>query len=338
MPLTLEDVARECGVSRSTVSRVINNDPNVKDATRSAVLEVIQRINFQPNLAARGLARGRTGVLALVIPRAAAAVFVDPYFPLLIQGVSSACNARSYGMMFWLVEPEYEGRMAQQIIYNGLIDGAIVASAAMDDPIVSALAETRRIPFLLIGRHPSDAAVSFVDVDNRAGAAQAVEHLIQQGRRRIATLSGPLAMVTGVDRLRGYQDALEQHGLAWDPALCAEGNFQEESGYEGMRRLLEHHPDALFAASDMMAIGAMRAIEQAGLRVPEDIAVVGFDDIPAACRTTPPLTTIAQPIQRCGAVAADNLMDLVEDPNPTLRSLILTTDLVVRGSSVVKQN
>lgn len=335
MPLTLEDIARMSGVSRSTVSRVINNDPKVNADTRKSVMEVIQRINFQPNLAARGLAVGRTRVLALVIPRTTAAVFVDPYFPLLIQGVSSACNARSYCMMFWLVEPDYEQRMVQQIIYNGLIDGVIIASAVIDDPIVNALVQTRRIPFLMIGRHISDPSVSFVDVENRSSAMQAVEHLIQQGRRRIATVSGPFSMVAGVDRYHGYQDALLKYDLPLDPALVAEGNFNEEAGYEGMRKLLPAQPDALFAASDMMAIGALRAIEEAGLRVPQDIAVVGFDDIPIASRTNPPLTTMAQPTQHCGAVAADLLIDMIENPTPAPQHVILTTDLIVRSSSVV---
>ncbi len=270
-----------------------------------------------------------------MIPRTAAAVFVDPYFPLLIQGVSSACNARSYCMMFWLVEPEYEQRMAQQIIYNGLIDGVIIASAVIDDPIVKALVQTRRIPFLMIGRHISDPDVSFVDVENCSSAARAVEHLIQQGRHRIATVSGPLSMVAGVDRYHGYQDALQKYGLSIDPALAAEGNFTEESGYECMRTLLPAQPDALFAASDMMAIGALRAIEEAGLRVPQDIAVVGFDDIPIASRTNPPLTTMAQPTQHCGAVAADLLIDMIENPTPDPHQVILTTDLIVRSSSVV---
>ena len=333
MPLTLEDIARMSGVSRSTVSRVINDAPNVRESTRQFVLEVIRRIDFQPNLAARGLAVGRTQVLALVIPRTAAAVFVDPYFPLLIQGVSSACNARSYSMMLWLVEPDYEQRMVQQIIYNGLIDGVIVASAVIEDPIVTALAQTRRIPFLTIGRHPTDPNVSFVDIDNRSSAMKAVEHLILRGRRRIGTVSGPLTMVAGLDRFRGYQDALMKYGFPLDQVLTAEADFSETGGYEAMRQLLPWHPDGLFAASDMMAIGALRAIKQAGLCVPENIAVVGFDDIPIASRTDPPLTTMAQPTQRCGAIAADLLIDMIENPAPTPRRVILTTELVVRASS-----
>ena len=144
MPLTLEDIARMSGVSRSTVSRVINDDRNVKEATRRKVWEVIQKINFQPNLAARGLAVGRTQVLGLVIPMAVSSVFIDPYFPLLIQGISSACNPRGYSMMLWLAQPDFEQRMASQILNNSLTDGVIVASAVEDDPIVAALIHGRK--------------------------------------------------------------------------------------------------------------------------------------------------------------------------------------------------
>jgi LacI family transcriptional regulator len=332
MPLTLEDIARMSGVSRSTVSRVINDDPNVKEATRQKVWELIHNINFQPNLAARGLAAGRTQVLGLVIPMAVASVFADPYFPLLIQGISSACNARGYSMMLWLAEPEYERRLARQILYSALIDGVIIASAVMDDPIVTALTESKKVPFIMVGRHPTDSAVSYVDVDNRIGAKQAVEHLFNLGHRRVATITGPQTMVAGIDRFQGYLDALAHFKVAVDPDLISQGDFSEKAGYHAMEKLLPYHPQAVFAASDMMAIGAIRAIQDAGLEIPADIAVVGFDDIPDAARLHPALTTIRQPTSRSGVWAAELLIDMIENPNPALRHMILTTELVVRAS------
>ncbi len=332
MPLTLEDIARMSGVSRSTVSRVINDDPNVKESTRRKVLEIIQKINFQPNLAARSLAAGQTQVLGLVIPMAVTSIFADPYFPLLIQGISSACNVRGYSMMLWLAEPDFERRMAGQILYSGLIDGVIVASTVMDDPIVAALVNGKKVPFIMIGRHPSDSTVSFVDVDNRTGATQAIDHLIRLGKKRIATICGPQTMIAGVDRYQGYLDAFAQAKRTLDPHLVAEGEFSETGGYQAMQKLLPYHPDAVFAASDRMAVGAITAIEESGLKIPEDIALVGFDGIPSSAHTDPPLTTMRQPITRSGALAAQLLIDMIENPSPAPRRIVLTTELVIRKS------
>ncbi len=332
MALTLEDIARMSGVSRSTVSRVINNDPNVNETTRLKVWEIIHTINFQPNLAARSLAAGRSQVLGLVIPMAVTSIFADPYFPLLIQGISSACNSSGYSMMLWLAEPDYERRMAGQILYSGLIDGVIVASNVMDDPVVKALVNGKKLPFIMVGRHPNDLSVSYVDVDNRTGAAQAVEHLIRLGKKRIATIRGPQTMVAGVDRYQGYLDAMAQAKIKVDPHLVEEGEFSQQGGFHAMQKLLPNRPDALFTASDMIAVGAMMAIQGGGLKIPEDIALVSFDGIPSSAHTDPPLTTVRQPITRSGAMAAQLLIDMIENPSPAPRRMILSTELIIRKS------
>jgi LacI family transcriptional regulator len=337
MPLTLEDIARICGVSRSTISRVINGERNVSPETRQQVLDVIQEINFQPNLAARGLAAGKTRVLGLVIPMGVGVIFTDPFFPLLIQGVSTTCNELDYSVMLWLDEPEYERRTVRQILYNGLVDGVIVSSMLMDDPILTALSEGK-LPYLQIGRHPANPGVNFVDVDNIQGSCLAVRHLLKSGRRRIATITGPQTMIAGMDRLQGYRRALEEWGIPFDPTLVVEGNFSDLSGYSAIQHILPHHPDALFSASDAMASGALRALHEANIRVPEDVAVVGFDDIPFAAHTDPPLTTIHQPIQRIGSMAAETLVEIIEQPVTQPRQVILPTELVVRSSCGCKQN
>ncbi|HMD87858.1 MAG TPA: LacI family DNA-binding transcriptional regulator [Anaerolineaceae bacterium] len=331
MTLTLEDVAQYAGVSRSTVSRVINGDPNVNEKTRQKVKDVIQKLDFQPNLAARGLAAGHTNVLGLVIPMGVSAIFTDPYFPLVIQGVSSACNVLDYSVMLWLAEPEYERRTIRQILYNGLVDGVIVASMLLNDPIVESLAESK-LPFILIGRHPTNNKISYVDVENRISARDAVLYLMRLGRRRIATISGPQTRIAGIDRYDGYVDALRERGITPDSDLVAEGDFTDAGGYFAMQRLLPHRPDAVFAASDMMAIGAMRAIQEAGLLIPEDIAVIGYDDIPLAARTSPQLTTVRQPILREGGMAAETLIDMIAHPSDQPRRIILTSELVIRSS------
>jgi len=331
VPLTLEDIARMAGVSRSTVSRVINNDPNVNSRTRQVVKKVIDDLHFQPNLAARSLAAGQTKILGLVIPVVISALFTDPFFPLLLQSISSACNQRDYSIMLWLAEPEFERRTIHQVLYNGLIEGVIVSSYNMADPIIQTLAE-RKLPFVAIGHNPLRDDISFVDADNYHGAVEATRHLISLGRRRIATITGPMEMVAGMDRLQGYRDALDEAGMAFDQDLVMEGSFTDPGGYSSMQRLIPLKPDAVFVASDSMAAAALRCIYEAGLRVPEDIALVGFDDIPLASRTLPPLTTVRQPFSRMGAVAVETLAQLIDNPSCGPKQIILPTELVIRSS------
>jgi len=331
MPSNLQEVAKLSGVSRSTVSRVVNNDPNVKDETRERVEAIMRQLNYQPNAAARSLAAGRTRVLGLVIPMRVSSLFTDPYFPQLIQGVSSACNALEYSVMLWIAEPEYERRTARQVLSNGLVDGVIIASSQLDDPVVNSLIESS-LPFILVGRLPEHPIVSYVDVDNIHSAAEAVMHLFRLGRRRVATITGPLNMIAGADRLEGYQQALHQRGLTVNHDLIAEGDFTEDGGYWAMQKLLSQNPDAVFVASDAMTQGAYRALREAGRQVPQDIAVVGFDDMPFAARMSPALTTVRQPTIRVGALAAETLIDMVSDEARQPRRLVLPTELVIRAS------
>jgi LacI family transcriptional regulator len=331
MPLTLEDIARFSGFSRSTVSRVINGDDYVKDETRERIQEVIQKHNFQPNLGARSLAGGHTGVLGLVIPAALSTIFTDPYFPQFIRGVSSGCNEQNYSVMLWLAEPEYERRTMREILHNGLLDGVIVSSMVMNDPIFESLYKSK-MPFILIGRHPSLDNVNYLDVDNAKSACEATRHLLGLGHSRVATITGPLNMIAGYDRYQGYLRALEECGMPFCPELVVEGDFSESGGHDAMLKLLAAKPDAVFAASDMMAIGALWALQEANLRVPEDIAVVGYDDVPLAGKTEPPLTTVRQPIQKLGSTAVKTLIDIIQHPDGIPRHVNVDTDLIIRAS------
>jgi LacI family transcriptional regulator len=330
MPLTLEDIARLSGVSRSTVSRVINADVNVKDETRRKVQQVINSCDFQPNLAARGLASGRTNVIGVVIPAGVAVIFTDPYFPQLLQGISAVCNTHEYSVMLWLAEPEYERRMISRILHNGLVDGVVVASIPMNDPIIQSLIESK-MPFILIGRHPTE-NVNYLDVDNLQSARKATMHLVRLGYKRIATITGPLTQMAGYDRYQGYLKALQDSEYPVRSELVAEGDFSEEGGYNGMKRLLKYRPDAVFVASDMMANGAMRALREANLRIPEDVAVVGFDDLPTSSKTVPSLTTVRQPVSQMGSRAVEILIDIIETRTTCTQKVILDTELVVRES------
>ncbi|MEW5869926.1 MAG: LacI family DNA-binding transcriptional regulator [Chloroflexota bacterium] len=329
--MNLEEIARLSGVSRSTVSRVINNSPRVSEEARRKVLEIIQQTNFQPNIAARSLASGSTRILGLVIPTAVANLFIDPYFPLLIQGITAACNVRNYSIMLWLADIEYERRMIRQILYSGLVDGVVLASMSMNDPLLEALLEANR-PFVVQGRDLQHEGVAYVDVDNLESSRHATLHLARLGRRRIAHITGPLNTAVGQDRRQGYESALQQSGLPYNPNLISEGDFTYEGGYQAMLRLLPHEPDSVFIASDTMAQGALRAIIETGRSVPEDIALVGFDDMPFASHMIPPLTTVRQPVQRMGSVAAETLIELIENPVAKPRGIRLPTELVIRAS------
>lgn len=329
--MNLEEIARLSGVSRSTVSRVINNHPRVNPKTRERVYEVIKRLDYRPSAAARRLAGGHTNILGLVIPMGVPRLFTDPFFSLLIQGVSKACSALDHSVMLWVAEPEYERRTNRQVLQNKLIDGVIIASAILDDPLLEAMLEGT-LPFVLVGRHPSAPQVNYVDVDNFNSTREIVTYLLHLGYRRIGTIAGPQNMIAGLDRLEGYRAALRQWGLPVDPVLAAEGDFTEEGGYKAAQRLILRQPQAIFCASDAMAIGALRALREASLHVPEDVAVASFDDLPASAHSEPPLTTVRQPIQRMGAAAVETLMDIIAHPDSPPRNVILPTELIIRAS------
>lgn len=334
MSPTLEEVAKLAGVSRSTVSRVINDQPNVRPEVREQVWQVIREVGYQPHAAARSLVTNRTQIIGMVIPEAVTTLFTDPFFSLLLRGATEACNSHQYQLMLSLFTAHADQQeIYQRILRNGYLDGAIVASASLEDPLIANLLRDR-IPFVSVGRHPGK-PVHYVDADNVNGARMAVEHLIRLGHRRIATITGPLDMIAGQDRLSGYRQALEARGIPVVEELIEEGNFTEASGMAGMQRLLPASPSAVFVASDTMAVGAMKTLRQANLEAPHDIALVGFDDIPIASAIVPALTTVRQPIERMGSMAVEVLLGLLEtssgEESPAQR-IVLPTELVVRAS------
>jgi LacI family transcriptional regulator len=333
----LEDIARISGVSRSTVSRVINNHPNVSDRTRERVEEIIKRYNFQPNAAARALASQRSNVIGVMIPHIVSAVFSDPFFPLLLQSITSYASHSDYDVTLWLTSTEDNGNVLNRVLGNRLLDGLIVASAVVDDPVLEKLQE-RGKPFVLIG-HPSArhyASANYIDVENEMGARLMTEYLIKRGHRRIAMIPGRQELPSNQDRLVGYANTLEEHGISADPNLVAPvGNFTEVGGYQSMKHLLsqDQNIDAVFCASDYMAYGAIRAIREAGLRIPEDIAVAGFDDMPGTESHHPPLTTVRQPIGQLGIKAAEILIGILEGDTSQPYQELLPVEVVIRESA-----
>ena len=334
MSPTLEEVARLAGVSRSTVSRVVNDQPNVRPEVRERVWQVAREVGYQPHAAARSLVTSRTNVIGMLIPEAVTTLFSDPFFSLLLRGATDACNSHQYQLMLSLLTANADRQeIYQRILRSGYLDGAIVASASLDDPLISDLLRDR-IPFVSVGRHPNK-PVHYVDADNVSGARMAVEHLIRLGHRRIATITGPLDMIAGQDRLTGYRQALQARGIPVEEELIVEGDFTEASGTAGMQRLLPVSPSAVFVASDMMAIGALRSLRQADRQVPQDIALVGFDDIPIASAIVPALTTVRQPIERMGSMAVEVLLSVLEDSSgeeALAHRIVLPTELVIRAS------
>jgi LacI family transcriptional regulator len=335
--LTLEDIARQAGVSRSTVSRVVNNHPNVSDHVRKHVLEVIQNTGFHPNAAARTLASQRSWTIGLLLPHSVSFFFTDPYYPHLTKGIAQACNQYGYTLALFLVSTkEDEEQIFPRILRRGLLDGIVIQSGHHGDQAIIGRMVDAKKPVVVAGRPFRSDNVSYIDIDNVKAACQAVEYLIGLGYRRIATITGPNSSTVGIDRKEGYIKALSSHQIAIDPALIVEGDFTEAGGYAAMQALLPARPEAVFTASDIMAVGAMRAVRDAGLRVPNDVAFVGFDDLPLANLSAVPLTTVRQPVVQFGAKAVEVLIDLIENGIDPPRYVIMETELVVRESCGAK--
>lgn len=330
--LTLDDVARLAGVSRATVSRVINNYPHVSEKLRQRVQKIIDETGFQPNLAARSLVSKETKFLGLVIPRNIHGFFSDPYFARLVEGISQACNLYDYTLTLFIFHSEEDERnIFPRITQGGLVDGIIVQATGLGSELTPKVSEWKT-PYVFVGRPLIETEVSYLDVDNVAGSYSAVIHLIHSGRKKIGTITGALNTAVGLDRLEGYQQALVNRGFEINDNLIVEGDFTETSAYYAAKRILRHQPDAIFAASDTMAAGALRAIYETGLSVPEDIALVGYDDLPPAILATPQLTTIRQPIRSFGYKAVETLLDIIQNGQQPNRRIIFDTELIIRKS------
>jgi DNA-binding LacI/PurR family transcriptional regulator len=329
---TLDTVAAEAGVSRATVSRVINGSPRVSPEVKVAVETAIAALGYVPNRAARSLAMRRTDSIALVMREPDATVLNDPYLGNIIIATSQTLIGT--GVQLVLVNAQNTAEHAQLADYvrSGHVDGVLLASMHNDDPLPRLLVEAG-IPTVVHGRpaHPVP-GLSYVDVDNVGGAQMAAERLLSSGRRRIATIAGPQDMTAGVDRLTGYRRALSAAGRKAD--RVAYGAFTRESGQQAMAELLDRHPDldAVFVANDLMAIGALRTLRDAGRQVPADVAVIGYDDIEMARHTEPPLTTIHQPIVDQARTMTELLLTQIGG-DPVADPVVLPTELVERESA-----
>ena len=327
---TLDEVARLAGVSRSAASRAINRSGHASRTTREAVERAVRELRYVPNPTARALATQQSGAVVLAVSSHDSELFADPFYAQVIAGVSTALERTDLVLMLALADSELGRARLERILRSRRADGVMLMGLHGDDPLYR-LAGKLDVPVVYGGRPLSAEPPWYVDADNRGGGRLAAEHLIGTGRRRIATITGAPDTHVGAARLHGFQEALAVAGL--DTSLVEHGDFTEDSGIAATDRLLAAHPDldAIFAASDNMAAGALRALHAAGRSVPGDVAVVGFDDHVIARYTSPPLTTVAQPIKQLGREMAKMLASLIggEQAGP----LILPTWLVVRESS-----
>ena len=330
---TLEQVAEAARVSRATASRVVNGDRRVGDEARTAVEAAVRELGYTPNRAARSLVTRRSDSIAVVIPEPTTQLFGDPFFPRVLRGISDALAEEELALVLLMPQGRGDEVRVERYLAAGHTDGAILVSLHGSDPLPRDL-QRRGIP-VVVGGRPPGAGIPYVDVDNRGGAGLAVEHLLQSGRRHVATIAGPQDMPPGADRLAGYHETLARAGLELADGLIEVADFSLDGGRAAMERLLDRAPeiDAVFAASDLMAIGALGALAAAGRRVPDDVAVVGFDDSPIAAAARPPLSSVRQPTEEMGREMARLLLHGMRNAEGPPRRVILDTSLTIRQSS-----
>jgi len=331
--VTLEQVASIARVSRATVSRVVNGDHRVAEPSRVAVEAAVRELGYVPNRAARSLVTRRSDSVAVVIPEPSAQVFGDPFFPRVLRGISDALAEESMQLVLLLPQERTDEERVGRYLAAGHVDGVLLISLHGSDPLPAAL-QRDRVP-VVVGGRPSVSGIPYVDVDNRGGASSAVQHLIDHGHEAVATIAGPQDMAPGADRLAGYHERMAGSGRRSGNELVEIADFTLDGGRAAMERLLARAPalDAVFVASDLMAVGAMAALRAAGRVVPGDVAIVGFDDSPLATSTQPMLSSVRQPIEDMGREMARLLMQGIRSPGAPPRRVILDTQLVVRGSS-----
>jgi LacI family transcriptional regulator len=333
--VTIVDVAREAGVSYTTVSRVINNKDNVKPETRERVLMVMTRLGYVVDQRARSLAGGRSQVIGLLVHDLSTS-----YIGEIMRGVDAELASSQYDLLLYTTHRRKIKESAYVItLTRGMADGLLLVLPRDPGAYLETLRQYR-FPHVLIDHRGVDEETPAVAAANQQGAYSATEYLIELGHRRIGFITGAMDQLCAQDRLGGYKAALADHGIAFDPDLVREGNFFQPLGYAGASDLLElpHPPTAIFASNDVSAFGVMEAVREHGLRIPGDVSVVGFDDIPQASHVHPPLTTVRQPLEKMGRTATRMLLERIQDPQRPIERVELPTEFVLRQSCQPKES
>ena len=332
MAATIKQVAELAEVSTATVSYVLNGTGTVTDATRQRVLSAVEQLHYQPSHAARSM-RGRSHTLGLALP-AQPGRLADPALAELLAGLTEAAAMRGYYVLLATVGDQNEAELGVQLVRTGRVDGMLLLDLQVDDPRARALAEAN-VPHVCAGPAPAGSSSPYALVDGRAAALAAMHHLLGLGHRRIALIQLPSELAESEPRYQGYADALAEAGIALDPSLIVEAGRTEEDGYQAIGELLSvpDGPTAVLACSDELAFGAMHALYDAGREVGRDVSIVGFDDVPLASHTRPPLTTMRQPRRAIGEHLATLLIDTIERRTRAAQSAVLGARLIVRRST-----
>jgi len=334
--VTSHDVARLAGVSRTTVSVVLNDVQEIKisPATRQRVHSAARMLGYVPDAAAQALVSGRVRIIGLILARRPDHISSDAFIPQILEGLLDTIHKHDLRLLIDIVDPEHQEKAYLELVRANRIDGILLSGPLTDDRALRVL-EKEGFPTVIIG-HMQKSDLCSVDVDNRAAACLAVGHLLEMGHTRIACITNaPLTYAAATDRLGGYKETLEKATITYDPALVRYGDFTVESGYRQMCSLIADQVPftAAFIASDTLAVGAISAIQEHSLHIPGDIALVGFDDLPAAKYTKPPLTTIRLPTAQLASRACDLLIRLMNMEEPVNGRVILDVELIIRASS-----
>lgn len=325
---TIYTVAQKAGVSIATVSRVLSNSNKVRPETRDKILSTMEELGYQPNIAARKLAYQSIDTIALIFPDIS-----GPYYSMVINGVDQEASRHDYNLLIYGTHTKTASTRRFLQILASKVDGFIVMTRTLEERHLHQL-HRQGIPFILLGHQHESIECDSVMVDNRAGAYNAVLHLVGHGHRRIAYIGGPEDSSATRERYEGYKAAMEKAGLSIDDNLVTSGRFVYEGGRIAAEKLfsLAERPTAIFAANDEMAAGVLDVAHDMGIKVPGQLAVIGFDDIQTSAYTHPPLTTIRQPMKRLGEVAAELLLYRLNDPDAPIRHEVFSSQLVIRQS------
>ncbi|MBA7630667.1 Ribose operon repressor [subsurface metagenome] len=326
---TIKDVANLAGVHPSTVSRVINDDSRISEKTKNKVLLIIKKLGYTPNAIARGLKTKRTHTLGMLIPD-----ITNPFFAEIARGVEDAANKNNFNVILCNTDDKLKKeRTYLEILRGKRVDGLILGTAHIRDKSILEL-EKKKFPYILVSRNIEGLDKNCVIVDDVAGGIIVTEYLIKLGHRRIAHITGPLTVRAAINRLEGYKFALEKHQIEYKEELAEEGDFRINGGYQAMKKFLKlsKPPTAIFAANDLLALGAIQAIQKKKYHIPEDFCIIGFDDIRLASFVYPPLTTIRQPMLEMGALAVKMLLKIIEEGEFNQKKEVLVPKLIIRES------